>query len=88
MGGRLQAGIPSRYVPSQLGQLSLSCIRGHYFEYQLWLLFYASYRSGEASYKLLFSMPAYISEGCVVSHLQGYLVTPLKSLWADLTLSK
>ena len=33
MGDRLQAGIPSRYVTSQLGQLSLASLRGRSIEY-------------------------------------------------------
>ena len=33
----LRAGIPSRYVTSQLGQLSLASLRGRLIEYQLWL---------------------------------------------------
>jgi len=32
---RLRAGIPSRYVISQLGQLSLASLRGRLIEYQL-----------------------------------------------------
>ena len=32
---RLRAGIPSRYVTSQLGQLSLAFLRGRLIEYQL-----------------------------------------------------
>ena len=35
MGGRLQAGIPFRYVTSQLGQLSLASIRGRLIDYKL-----------------------------------------------------
>ena len=35
MGYRLRAGIPSRYVTSQLGQLSLVSLRGRLIEYQL-----------------------------------------------------
>jgi len=35
MGDRLRAGIPSRYVTSQLGQLSLASPRGRLMEYQL-----------------------------------------------------
>jgi len=35
MGDRLRAGIPSRYVTSQLGQLSLAFVRGRLIEYQL-----------------------------------------------------
>jgi len=35
MGDRLWAGIPSRYVTSQLGQLSLASFRGRLIEYQL-----------------------------------------------------
>jgi len=35
MGDRLQAGIPSRYVTRQLGQLSLASLRGCLIEYQL-----------------------------------------------------
>ena len=35
MGDCLWAGIPSRYVTSQLGQLSLASIRGRLIEYQL-----------------------------------------------------
>jgi len=35
MGDRLRAGIPSRYVTSQLGQLSLASLRGRLIEYQL-----------------------------------------------------
>jgi len=35
MGDRLRAGIPSRYITSQLGQLSLASLRGHLIEYQL-----------------------------------------------------
>ena len=35
MGDRLQAGVPSRYVTSQLGQLSLASLRGRLIEYQL-----------------------------------------------------
>ena len=31
---RLRAGIPSRYVTSHLGQLSLSSLRGRLIEYQ------------------------------------------------------
>ena len=34
MGDRLRAGIPSRYVTSQLGQLSLASLRGRLIEYQ------------------------------------------------------
>ena len=33
-GDRLRAGIPSRYVTSQLGQLSLASLRGRLIEYQ------------------------------------------------------
>jgi len=33
MGDRLRAGIPSRYVTSQLGQLSLASFRGRLIEY-------------------------------------------------------
>jgi len=33
MGDRLRAGIPSRYVTSQLGQLSLASLRGRLIEY-------------------------------------------------------
>ena len=32
MGDRLRAGIPSRYVTSQLGQLSLASLRGRLIE--------------------------------------------------------
>ena len=35
MGDRLRAGIPSPYVTSQLGQLSLASLRGRLIEYQL-----------------------------------------------------
>jgi len=35
MGDRLRAGIPSRYVTSQLVQLSLASLRGRIIEYQL-----------------------------------------------------
>ena len=35
MGDCLRAGIPSRYVTSQLGQLSLASLRGRLIEYQL-----------------------------------------------------
>ena len=35
MGDRLRAGIPFRYVTSQLGQLSLASLRGRLIEYQL-----------------------------------------------------
>jgi len=35
MGDRLRASIPSRYVTSQLGQLSLASLRGRLIEYQL-----------------------------------------------------
>ena len=35
MGDRLWAGIPSRYVTSQLRQLSLASLRGRLIEYQL-----------------------------------------------------
>jgi len=35
MGDRLQAGIPSRYVTSQLRQLSLASLWGRLIEYQL-----------------------------------------------------
>jgi len=35
MGDRLRAGIPSRYVTSQLGQLSLASVRGRLIEYRL-----------------------------------------------------
>jgi len=35
MGDPLRAGIPSRYVTSQLGQLSLAFVRGRLIEYQL-----------------------------------------------------
>ena len=34
MGDRLRAGIPSRYVTSQLGQLSLASLRGRLIECQ------------------------------------------------------
>ena len=37
MGERLRADMPSRYVTSQLGQLSLAFLRDHLIEYQLWL---------------------------------------------------
>ena len=35
MGDRLRAGLPSRYVTSQLGQLNLASLRGRLIEYQL-----------------------------------------------------
>ena len=35
MGDRLRAGISSRYVTSQLGQLSLASLQGRLIEYQL-----------------------------------------------------
>jgi len=35
MGDCLLAGMPFRYVTSQLGQLSLASLRGHLIEYQL-----------------------------------------------------
>jgi len=35
MGDRLQAGIPSRYITIQLGQLSLAYLRGRLIENQL-----------------------------------------------------
>ena len=35
IGDRLRAGIPSRAVISQLGQLSLASLRGRLIEYQL-----------------------------------------------------
>ena len=35
IGDRLRAGIPSRAVISQLGQLSLASFRGRLIEYQL-----------------------------------------------------
>ena len=35
IGDRLRAGIPSRVVISQLGQLSLASLRGRLIEYQL-----------------------------------------------------
>jgi len=35
MGDRLRAGLPSRYVTSQLGQLSLASLRGRLIEYRL-----------------------------------------------------
>ena len=35
MGDRLRAGIPFRYVTSQLDQLSLASLRGRLIEYQL-----------------------------------------------------
>ena len=35
MGDRLRAGIPSRYVTSQLSHLSLASTRGGLIEYQL-----------------------------------------------------
>ena len=35
MGDRLRAGIPSRYVTSQLGQLGLASLSGHLIKYQL-----------------------------------------------------
>jgi len=35
MGDRLQAGIPSRYITSQLGHISLASLRGRLIEYQL-----------------------------------------------------
>jgi len=39
MGDRLQAGKPSRYVTSHLGQLSLLSLRGRKIEYQpVWLV--------------------------------------------------
>jgi len=34
MGDRLRAGTPSRYVTSQLGQLSLASLWGHLIEYR------------------------------------------------------
>jgi len=36
MGDHLRVGIQSRYVTSQLGQLSLASLHGRLFEYQLW----------------------------------------------------
>ena len=36
-GDHLQAGIPSLYVTSQLGHLSLASLRGRLINYQLWL---------------------------------------------------
>ena len=35
LGDHLRAGIPSLYVTSQLGQLSLASLRGRLIEYQL-----------------------------------------------------
>jgi len=35
VGDHLQVDIPSRYVTSQLGQLSLASLRGRLIEYQL-----------------------------------------------------
>jgi len=35
VGDHLRTGIPSRYVTSQLGQLSLASLRGRLIEYQL-----------------------------------------------------
>ena len=35
MGNRLLAGVPSRHVISQLGQLSLAALRGRLIEYRL-----------------------------------------------------
>jgi len=35
MGDRLWAGIPSRYVTSELGKLSLASLQGRLIEYQL-----------------------------------------------------
>ena len=35
MSDRLRAGVPSRYVTSQLGRLSLASLRGRLIEYQL-----------------------------------------------------
>jgi len=37
VGDRLRAGIPSRYVTSQLGQLSLASLQGRLIEYKLCL---------------------------------------------------
>jgi len=34
MGDRLRAGTPSRYVTSQLGQLSVASLRGRLIEYR------------------------------------------------------
>ena len=53
MGDRLRAGIPSWYVTSQLGQLSLASLRGRLIEYQLRLtlcdpIWHVSSRSSEA----------------------------------------
>jgi len=46
MGDRLWAGIPSRCVTSQLGQLSLASLRGHLIEYQLRL----GYKGGNVTF--------------------------------------
>ena len=35
MGDRLRAGMPSRYVTSQLGQLSLASLRSRLIEYRI-----------------------------------------------------
>ena len=35
MGDRLLAGVPSRHVISQLGQLSVAALRGRLIEYRL-----------------------------------------------------
>jgi len=37
MDDRMRAGVPSRYVTSQLGQLSLASLWGRLIEYQLQL---------------------------------------------------
>jgi len=52
MGDRLRAGIPSRYVTSQVGRLSLASLQGRLIEYQLRLcdpMWYVSSHSSVAT---------------------------------------
>ena len=72
MGDRLWAGIPSPYVNSQLGRLSLASLRGRVIEYQLRLgygrechicrvtIWYVGSHIGEACCELLYPVYLYL----------------------------
>ena len=62
MDDRLWAGIPSRYVTSQLGQLSLASLRGRLIEYQLRLGCSDVVHRPESTF-------SYTSEMCCVARL-------------------
>ena len=70
MGDRLRAGIPSRYLTSQLGQLSLASLRGRLIEYQLLPgdhMWHVSSRSGVATLQTAIHL--------LLTYLLTYLLT-------------